>query len=71
MRVTACGHVAQRIAINSNVFTELNYTKASSTFHSWKDQAQKTYGLNFQTQNDADTFARGIADAIGKLKGAC
>jgi hypothetical protein len=31
-------------------------------------QAGKTYGLNFASQSDADTFERGITAAVNKLK---
>ncbi len=56
------------VSINSNVWADLTYTKASSTFHQWRDQAGRTYGLNFASQKDADTFERGISDAVNKLK---
>jgi hypothetical protein len=86
------------VSINSNVWADLTYTKASSTFHQWRDQVEselltrkihshwlipdlsptffpsfqkagRTYGLNFASQKDADTFERGISDAVNKLKG--
>mmetsp|Transcript_4229 Transcript_4229/g.6870 ORF Transcript_4229/g.6870 Transcript_4229/m.6870 type:complete len:297 (+) Transcript_4229:79-969(+) len=67
-RVVALDAANQNPAINSNVWPELKYTKSSSTFHSWVDQTGRTYGLNFATQNDADTFSKGMSDALAKLK---
>eukprot|EP01108_Squamamoeba_japonica_P005840 TRINITY_DN471_c0_g6_i1.p1 TRINITY_DN471_c0_g6~~TRINITY_DN471_c0_g6_i1.p1 ORF type:complete len:298 (-),score=114.30 TRINITY_DN471_c0_g6_i1:43-936(-) len=54
--------------INSNIWADLAYSKSSSTFHQWRDQAGRTYGLNFASQSDADTFERGMSTAVAKLK---
>jgi hypothetical protein len=54
--------------INSAIFAGLTYQKASASFHQWAD-TRNTYGLNFASEADANTFAGIMATAIDKVKG--
>ena len=53
--------------INSSIFKELAYGKASDTFHNWAD-AVHMYGLNFASLEDANAFEASVAQCIEKLK---
>ena len=54
--------------INSPIFKELPYQKASETFHQWTDP-RGSYGLNFASPAEANAFAASMADSVNKLKG--
>jgi len=54
--------------INSPVFKEITYQKASETFHQWSDN-KYAYGLNFASNPEADGFCEQILAAVEKLKG--
>ena len=45
-RVVGVSYKNQAIVINSQIFKQTGYTKASETFHQWSDSAHM-YGLNF------------------------
>jgi hypothetical protein len=55
------------ITINSTLFKELVYQKASDLFHQWTD-TRNSYGLNFASRQEADSFAATVTDCINKLK---
>lgn len=44
----------------------LKYNQATPTFHQWRDNRQ-VYGLNFASREDADAFARAMAEAVDML----
>jgi len=57
------------IVLNANILKNINYAKASETFHQWSD-ARSAYGLNFATKEDAANFHAAITAAIQKLNAA-
>jgi hypothetical protein len=56
------------VTINSTLFKELIYQKASDLFHQWTD-TRNSYGLNFASRQEADSFAATVTECINKLKG--
>ncbi|KAL6071030.1 WH1 domain-containing protein [Balamuthia mandrillaris] len=67
-RVVAVSQMQKdKVVINSTVFKETTYQKASDTFHQWSDN-RYAYGLNFASKQEANTFASAIYAAIEKLK---
>ncbi len=46
----------------------LKYNQATATFHQWRAQRQ-VYGLNFESREDAESFAQAMKSAIDTLNG--
>lgn len=58
-----------KATINSVIWADLVYQKASAQFHQWTDQQTYSWGLNFASGQVAETFATGMARALQALKG--
>lgn len=56
------------VVINCSILKGLKYNQATATFHQWRD-SKYVYGLNFSTQNDAESFARAMVHALDVLSG--
>jgi len=57
---------ANKVVINSQLFKELQYARASETFHNWADSMQM-YGLNFSSVEDAINFENVVGACVAKL----
>lgn len=60
--------ISGQVVINSPIFKELQYQKASEIFHQWSD-GKLSYGLNFASPQDANAFSGMVNDCVNKLKG--
>jgi hypothetical protein len=67
-RVVGICNSTSQIVINSSLFPELQYQKASETFHNWAD-AVNMYGLNFASLPDANNFSATLEDSVARLLG--
>lgn len=56
----------QTVVINSAILKGLKYNQATPTFHQWRDSRQ-VYGLNFQSEEDAQSFASAMMSALESL----
>ncbi|VDM98148.1 unnamed protein product [Thelazia callipaeda] len=53
--------------LNCNVYERLRYKPATPTFHQWRDEKRKVYGLNFMQEEDARLFVKVITQALSIL----
>lgn len=56
------------VVINCSILKGLKYNQATATFHQWRD-AKYIYGLNFSSQQDAESFARAMMHTLEVLCG--
>uniref|UniRef100_A0A915APZ7 Ribonuclease Oy n=1 Tax=Parascaris univalens TaxID=6257 RepID=A0A915APZ7_PARUN len=50
--------------LNCNVYERLKYNPATPTFHQWRDEKRKVYGLSFVTEEEAQLFVNVMTQAI-------
>uniref|UniRef100_F1L4E1 Ena/VASP-like protein n=1 Tax=Ascaris suum TaxID=6253 RepID=F1L4E1_ASCSU len=50
--------------LNCNVYERLKYNPATPTFHQWRDEKRKVYGLSFVTEEEAQLFINVMTQAI-------
>ncbi|XP_070571356.1 vasodilator-stimulated phosphoprotein-like isoform X2 [Ptychodera flava] len=65
-RVVGRLKIDQSVVINCAILKGLKYNQATPTFHQWRDNKQ-VYGLNFQSKDDADSFAQSMLMALDSL----
>ena len=59
-----------QVVINVSILKGMKYNQATPTFHQWRDlNRSAVYGLNFQSKEEALSFADEIATAFDKLGG--
>eukprot|EP01105_Mastigella_eilhardi_P020789 TRINITY_DN4989_c0_g2_i1.p1 TRINITY_DN4989_c0_g2~~TRINITY_DN4989_c0_g2_i1.p1 ORF type:complete len:332 (-),score=96.02 TRINITY_DN4989_c0_g2_i1:972-1967(-) len=68
-RVVAISANTSDVVINSALAKDMTYNKASNTFHHWTD-AKCSYGLNFASLEEANTFAQAFETALKQLQHA-
>ncbi|XP_038047005.1 vasodilator-stimulated phosphoprotein-like isoform X1 [Patiria miniata] len=56
----------QSVVINCSIVKGLKYNQATATFHQWRDSRQ-VYGLNFQSVEEAESFASAMMQALDLL----
>ncbi|KAG5676341.1 hypothetical protein PVAND_006184 [Polypedilum vanderplanki] len=56
------------VVINCSIVKGLKYNQATATFHQWRD-SKYVYGLNFSSQQDAESFARAMMHTLEVLSG--
>ncbi|XP_033103938.1 vasodilator-stimulated phosphoprotein-like isoform X2 [Anneissia japonica] len=54
------------VVINCAIVKGLKYNQATPIFHQWRDSRQ-VYGLNFQSPEDADSFAKAMKTSLDML----
>ena len=52
--------------MNAVILRGLKYNQATPTFHQWRDNRQ-VFGLNFNSTDDADSFALAMKKALEML----
>ncbi|VIO98849.1 Uncharacterized protein BM_BM10544 [Brugia malayi] len=53
--------------LNCNVYERLRYKPATPTFHQWRDEKRKVYGLSFMKEEDARLFVKVMTQALSIL----
>lgn len=53
--------------LNFYIFQRLRYCAATDSFHQWRDEQRKVYGLSFQQIDDAKNFYHVVMQAIEHL----
>jgi hypothetical protein len=56
-----------KVIINSVVTKDIQYSRASETFHQWSD-SRLIYGLNFSSKEEAENFGKNFEEIVNKLK---
>ncbi|VDK46780.1 unnamed protein product [Anisakis simplex] len=56
--------------LNCNIYERLKYNAATPTFHQWRDEKRKVYGLSFMAEDDARLFVNVMAQAMAMLSSA-
>lgn len=58
--------VACQVVLNCVLKKDIQYIKATPTFHHWKID-EKRFGLTFQSSADARAFDKGVKRAVADL----
>eukprot|EP00727_Mastigamoeba_balamuthi_P013815 m51a1_g9056 putative ena vasp-like protein isoform x2 (285) ;mRNA; f:59630-61200 len=66
-RVVAISAKSNDVVVNSPLYKDLKYQRASSMFHQWSD-ARFAYGLNFASLEEAESFASAVESAANKSR---
>lgn len=45
----------------------MKYNVSTPTFHQWRSEQRRLYGLNFLTPEDADNFGHAVLSAVQEL----
>ncbi|KAM3716779.1 Protein enabled [Dirofilaria immitis] len=53
--------------LNCNIYDRLRYKPATPTFHQWRDEKRKVYGLSFTKEEDARLFVKVMTQALSIL----
>ncbi|VDO59570.1 unnamed protein product, partial [Onchocerca flexuosa] len=53
--------------LNCNIYERLRYKSATPTFHQWRDEKRKVYGLSFMKEEDARLFVKVMTQALSIL----
>ncbi|VDK76327.1 unnamed protein product [Litomosoides sigmodontis] len=53
--------------LNCNIYERLRYKPATPTFHQWRDEKRKVYGLSFMKEEDARLFVKVMTQALSLL----
>lgn len=65
-RVVGRNMTDQSVVINSMLYPNMEYRRASDTFHQWQD-ARFVYGLNFPNKDEANIFGTAVEKAVHTL----
>ena len=64
--ISLCFCFLLQVVINCAILKGLKYNQATTTFHQWRDSRQ-VYGLNFQSADDAERFAKSMMESLEQL----
>ncbi|EJD76592.1 hypothetical protein LOAG_16475 [Loa loa] len=53
--------------LNCNIYERLRYKPATPTFHQWRDEKRKVYGLSFMKEEDARLFVKVMTQVLSIL----
>ncbi|VDM40950.1 unnamed protein product [Toxocara canis] len=53
--------------LNCNVYERIKYNPATPTFHQWRDEKRKVYGLSFIAEEEARMFVNVMTQAISMV----
>ncbi|CAJ0954630.1 unnamed protein product, partial [Mesorhabditis belari] len=67
-RIIATRQEDGAILMNCRIHARFKYHPARATFHQWRDENRQVYGLNFASEQDAQTFQQRMEWTVDLLK---